>query len=124
VTNGAEFLGALKATVACWCEEHNVPCQGVSSSTLKQYATGKAVANKEDMICAANLALGTNFDPKTYERTGADNMADAAFLCKLGVQLYSEGLNHDRADRSTDAGGDTGDGSTADGATGASPAPG
>lgn len=91
--SGAEFLGSLKATVSCWCEERNIPCQGVSSSALKQFATGHGNCNKEDMIRAANDQFGTTFPIADYQKTGVDNICDSAFLCKMAVQHYSSGLN-------------------------------
>jgi len=91
----AEFIGGLKATVASWCEERCIPCQGVAITQIKQYATGRGNASKVEMIEAANRRLGAGLDPEDYERTGTDNIADAAFLCMMGVDLYAEGLDGD-----------------------------
>lgn len=87
----AELIGSLKLTVARWAELNNVPCEGISIQDIKKYATGKGNASKEDMIVAANEQFGTKFATEDYESTGVDNIVDSAFLCTLGVQLYSEG---------------------------------
>lgn len=93
VATAAEFLGALKATLGIWCEEHNVPAHGLAISSIKKFATGKGNASKVDMIVAANAKFNTAFDPETYEKTGVDNICDAAFCCKIGLELYSEGMS-------------------------------
>jgi hypothetical protein len=88
----AEFLGALKMTVASWCEEFNIPAHGLQIAQIKKWATDHGRANKVDMIKAANERFGTTFDPETYESTGVDNICDAGFACAMGVEAYSEGL--------------------------------
>lgn len=92
VAHAAEFIGGLKQTVANWCLLYDVPCEGVPIATIKRFGTGKGNANKVDMINACNEQFGTNFDPEGYESSGVDNIADAAFVCALGVTNYSEGL--------------------------------
>lgn len=99
VASTQEFFGVLKGAVAYWCQENDVPCQGVGIREIKAFALHKAemikkgTANKEDMIRACNKVFGTDFDPETYEKTGADNLCDAAFVMMLGVATYSEGLS-------------------------------
>lgn len=92
VATAAEFLGALKATLGVWCEEHNIPAHGQAIAAIKKYATGKGNASKVDMITAANEQLGCGFATEDYEKTGVDNICDAAFCCKMGLDAYSEGL--------------------------------
>lgn len=89
---GAEFLGGLKVTVVTWAEERKIPVQAVGSGQLKKAATGKGNASKEEMIRACNAQFGTDFDPKDYEKTGVDNIADAAHLLKIGLDYYAEAL--------------------------------
>jgi len=88
----SEFLGALKATVATWCEEHDVPCSGFKIGTIKKRATGRGNANKEQMIEACNKMFGSSFETEGYETTGVDNIADSAFVCLLGLEQYADGL--------------------------------
>jgi hypothetical protein len=92
VATAAEFLGGLKTTLATWCEDHLVPTHGLAIASIKQFATGKGNASKVEMIEAANAQFGTNFDVEGYEKTGVDNIVDAAFCCTMGVDSYSEGL--------------------------------
>ena len=61
------FLGMLTA----WCEEHDVPYEGVPVGTIKRYATGKGNADKAKMV-AAIQARGF--------RPADDNEADAIAL--------------------------------------------
>lgn len=86
---GAQVVHSLAAVLLTWAERRNIPCQSVPIKTLKKYATGSGAANKEKMIDACNLRFGTVLDPATYQQTGADNVADAMFLCGLGVDEYA-----------------------------------
>lgn len=92
VATAAELLGGFKTTLTTWAEENGVPAQGLAITEIKKFATGKGNANKVDMILAANEKFGTDFDPETYEQTGVDNIVDAAFVCTMGLENYSEGL--------------------------------
>jgi hypothetical protein len=93
VATSAEFIGSLKATTATWCEERQIPCTGFSISQIKKRAVGRGRANKEEMIAACNRLFGTDFEIEGYENTGADNIADAAFVCLLGMEGYADGLS-------------------------------
>lgn len=42
------FMGHLTA----WCEQHQIPYQGVSVGTIKKFATGSGSSNKEAMVAA------------------------------------------------------------------------
>ncbi len=88
----AEFLGSLKATVATWAEEREIPCQGLQIGNIKKFATGKGNANKLDMIKACNTRFGTSLPTENYENTGVDNMADAAFILQMLIENYSAGV--------------------------------
>lgn len=92
IATSSEFLGALKATLATWCEEHQIPCSGYGIAVMKKRATGKGNANKEAMIAACNSIFGSNLDVQGYENTGVDNIADSAFVCLLGLEQYASGL--------------------------------
>lgn len=88
----SEFLGALKATMAAWCEENGIPCTGFGISEIKKRATGKGNSDKKKMIQACNEAFGSTFDPDGYETSGADNVADSAWVCLLGLERYADGI--------------------------------
>jgi hypothetical protein len=81
----SELIGAFKQTLCLWCEDHGAACLGIPIGTIKRMATGRGNANKEDMIRACNAKFRTNFDVETYSTTGADNVADAAFVLLAGI---------------------------------------
>lgn len=92
VATASEVLGGMKVTVATWAEEHNLVSNGYAISTIKKYATGNGKASKEDMIIAANKALGAAFDTSKYKATGIDNVVDAAFVLLLLLQKIHAGM--------------------------------
>jgi hypothetical protein len=92
VATAAEFLGSLKCTLTTWCEERQIPVEGIAIKEIKRYATGRGNCGKEEMIAAANARFGTTLAVEDYEQTGADNMADSLFVCDMALSRYSEGL--------------------------------
>ena len=70
-TDAAHLYGGWLAHLTAWCEEHDVPYQGVPVGTIKAFATGKGNANKAAMIAAIE-ARGF--------RPADDNEADAIAL--------------------------------------------
>jgi hypothetical protein len=70
-TAAAHAYGGYLAHLTAWCEEHNIPYQGVPVGTIKRHATGKGTSSKADMI-AAMVAKG--------HAPGDDNEADALAL--------------------------------------------
>jgi Holliday junction resolvasome RuvABC endonuclease subunit len=83
-TDSAHVYGGLLATLTAWCEQHNIPYQGVPVATIKKHATGKGNAKKDDMI-AAMRAKGIEVED--------DNEADA--LAILFWSLATAGGQHD-----------------------------
>ena len=75
-TDAAHVYGGLMATLTAWCEQNNIPYQGVPVGTIKKHATGKGNADKSAMI-EAMKALG---HPVTD-----DNEADALALLYWAV---------------------------------------
>ena len=67
-TDAAHAYGGFLATLTGWCEQHEVPYQGVPVGTIKRHVTGKGNADKAAVI-AAIRARG--FNPAD------DNEADA-----------------------------------------------
>ena len=92
VATASEVLGGMKVTVATWAEEADLLAQGFAISTIKKFATGNGKASKEDMIAAANKALGAAFDADKYKSTGIDNVVDAAFVLILLMQTTNAGI--------------------------------
>lgn len=84
-----EFLGALKATVATWAEERNIPCVGFPIADMKRRATNKGNANKGMMIQAANQMFYTQL---SEDEDGHDNVADALFVLLLTAERYAKGI--------------------------------
>jgi len=70
-TDASHVYGGFLGTLTSWCEQHELPYQGVPVGTIKRYATGKGNADKAAMI-AAMRARG--FAPAD------DNEADALAL--------------------------------------------
>jgi hypothetical protein len=92
VATASELLGAFKVILTTWAEEHGIAAEGIGIGVIKKYATGKGNANKVDMITAANEQFQIGLDPDTYEQTGADNIADAMFVCDMILQKYHLGI--------------------------------
>ena len=67
-TDAAHAYGGFLATLTGWCEQHEVPYQGVPVGTIKRFIAGKGNADKAAVI-AAIRARG--FNPAD------DNEADA-----------------------------------------------
>lgn len=88
----AEFLGTLKIILSLWAHTNGVPLQGFQITSIKKYATGKGNASKVDMINTCNTKLHANLDPENYDKTGVDNVADAAFIMAMMVEGYSHGV--------------------------------
>ena len=51
-TDASHVYGGFLATLTAWCEEYEVPYEGVPVGTIKRYATGKGNADKAAMIAA------------------------------------------------------------------------
>lgn len=90
-----EWFGALKATMATWCEENGIPSTGIPIGTIKKRATGKGNASKADIIGACNKEFGFDFEVDGYDSSGVDNIADAVYVCSLLVEQYGRGLKFD-----------------------------
>ncbi|WP_208434688.1 crossover junction endodeoxyribonuclease RuvC [Bartonella taylorii] len=73
-TDAAHVYGGLLATLTAWCEQHQIPYEGIPVCTIKKATTGKGNASKEEMIKAVR-AKGHN--PKD------DNEADALAILYL-----------------------------------------
>jgi hypothetical protein len=69
--DAAHAYGGFMAHLTAWCEQHNIPYQGVPVGTIKKHATGKGNAGKAEMIAAAKARGITPVD---------DNHADALAL--------------------------------------------
>ena len=77
--DAAHCYGGFLAILTAWCEQHQIPYQGVPVGTIKKHATGKGNAGKADMIAALRA--------RGYPVTD-DNEADA--LALLGWAMDQE----------------------------------
>jgi len=76
-TDSAHVYGGLLATLTAWCEQNNIPCEGVPVGTIKKHATVRSNADKQAMVAAMH-ALG---HPVTD-----DNEADALALLHWALE--------------------------------------
>ncbi|MDA1101752.1 MAG: hypothetical protein O2967_22560 [Proteobacteria bacterium] len=81
-TDAAHIYGGFLGSLSSWCEEHEIPYEGVPVGTIKRHATGKGNANKDAMITAAR---SRGFDPID------DNEADALALLGWAIELRMAG---------------------------------
>ena len=88
----AQMSGALMAITEEFAEEFGIPLFAIGIGQIKKRATGKGNANKVDMIVACNEEFGTDFATEDFEATGVDNIADAAWTLRLGLEIYGKGI--------------------------------
>ncbi len=70
-TDAAHCYGGFLAVLSAWCEENNIPYQGVNVKTIKRFIAGKGNASKSEVIEAIREK---GFAPRD------DNQADALAL--------------------------------------------
>lgn len=76
-TDAAHVYGGLMATLTAWCEQNQVPYQGVPVGTIKRHATGRGNADKAAVI----EAIQAKGHPVTN-----DNEADALALLYWAIE--------------------------------------
>lgn len=79
--DAAHAYGGFLATLAAWCEQHDIPYQGVPVGTIKKHATGKGNASKREMMAAVRARGHKPID---------DNEADA--LALLAWTIETQGV--------------------------------
>ncbi len=82
-TDAAHCYGGFLAVLSAWCEENNIPYQGVNVKTIKRFIAGKGNASKSEVIEAVKEK---GFLPKD------DNQADALALM-FYVMDFSKDIN-------------------------------
>jgi Holliday junction resolvasome RuvABC endonuclease subunit len=75
--DAAHAYGGFLATLTAWCEQHDIPYQGVPVGTIKKHATGKGNASKNEMV-ASICARG--------HKPIDDNEADALALLAWAIE--------------------------------------
>jgi Holliday junction resolvasome RuvABC endonuclease subunit len=78
----AHKYGGFQALLTSWCEQHQIPYQGVPVGTIKKYITGKGNATKYDVIDAVR---DKGFKPRD------DNEADSLALLHCVLAKYNSG---------------------------------
>lgn len=79
-TDAAHIYGGFLAQLTAWCEQREVPYQGIPVGTIKKHATGKGNSGKPAII-AAMKAKG--FAPED------DNAADALALLLFAIETHA-----------------------------------
>ncbi|WP_412057314.1 crossover junction endodeoxyribonuclease RuvC [Bartonella sp. DGB2] len=79
--DAAHAYGGLLASLTSWCEEQNIPYEGVPVGTIKKFITGKGNAGKSAVINAVR-ALG--------HRPEDDNEADALALLHHALAQHAQ----------------------------------
>lgn len=69
--DASHVYGGFLATLTAWCEQQDIPYQGVSVGTIKRHVTGKGNASKQDML---EVIKAKGYAPQD------DNEADALAL--------------------------------------------
>jgi crossover junction endodeoxyribonuclease RuvC len=75
-TDAAHIYGGLLMILTAWCEESDIPYEGVGVGTIKKFWTGKGNADKATMVAEAE---SRGFSPSD------DNEADAIALFEMKV---------------------------------------
>jgi len=76
-TDASHVYGGLLATLTAWCEEHQIPYQGVPVGTIKRFIAGKGNADKDAVIAAVRARGFTPAD---------DNEADAIAILLWAIE--------------------------------------
>jgi hypothetical protein len=76
-TDAAHVYGGFLATLTAWCEQHNVPYEGVPVGTIKRFISGNGNADKKAVIEAVRA--------RGY-RPNDDNEADAIAILLWAVE--------------------------------------
>ncbi len=82
-TDAAHCYGGFLAVLSAWCEENNIPYQGVNVKTIKRFITGKGNASKSEVI---ESVKEKGFSPRD------DNEADALALM-FYIMDFSKNIN-------------------------------
>ncbi len=79
--DAAHPYGGFMAHLTTWCEQHDIPYQGVPVGTNQKHATGKGNAGKDDMVAAMRCKGHAPAD---------DNEADALALLHWAIDTQEE----------------------------------
>jgi Holliday junction resolvasome RuvABC endonuclease subunit len=74
--DAAHIYGGLMGHLQSWCENKNIPYEGIAVGTIKKFATGRGNADKPAMMAAAQRA---GYAPESEDE--ADALAILALKC-------------------------------------------
>lgn len=77
-TDAAHIYGALWGTLTAFCEERDIPYEGVPVGKIKKFMTGKGNAGKPQMIAAVRKY--------GFEGVADDNEADAIAIMLMKME--------------------------------------
>jgi len=89
-TDAARMYYGIVATIETFCKDNDISYTGIVTGDVKKRATGKGNSGKPPIIEAANEFF--NIDPplSTAKSSKDDNIADAMWMCQLGIELYGD----------------------------------
>jgi hypothetical protein len=87
-TAAAQMYWGCVSIIQTVGEELNIEYVGILTGDLKRRATSKGNSGKDLIVAAANEFF--NIDPPLKQDTtsGDDNIADALWLCQIGIERY------------------------------------
>ena len=86
--DAAHVYGGLMATLTAWCEEHDIPYEGLPVGEIKKEFCGKGNASKVQMVAEAQRR---GFEPQTEDE------ADAIAIFHLALQRLGLGGEKERS---------------------------
>jgi len=82
-TDAAHVYGGMMATLTRFCEENQIPYEGIPVGTIKKHIAGKGNASKDDVISAVNFRFGLNHSTPVVDDNEADALAIAHYVASL-----------------------------------------
>jgi len=89
-TDAARMYYGIVATIETWCKDRGVSYTGIVTGDVKKRATGKGNSGKPPIIEAANEFFEIDPPLSVAKTSKDDNIADAMWMCQLGIELYGE----------------------------------
>lgn len=77
-----KFLAQALGVTRLFCEERNIPYEGVNLATIKSHALNGKKGKKEDVFAAAQKRFGE-------ENVPDDNVADALWLLDYALEKFA-----------------------------------
>lgn len=103
-TAAAQMYWGCVSTIQTFCEEQGIEYAGVYTSDVKKRATGKGNSGKPPIIEAANsfFSIDPPLDSSEKSTNHDDNIADALWLCQIGIEQFGNVITLRNAERSAE----------------------